>query len=228
MRIMPGAVLAENIFPLKRKQPRKSKKEYDLFQESKKELLGDDYPPEGQFFNKHWSVEQFKEFLKFGYSDQAKMFILRLDRLTITSAAYTGLSLAGRALYTICLNATSWENRKYDKRNGGRGVKEPGKPLSFRLPYNLVLAHGGFKSPKQIAAAFRELRAFGFLRQIGESRLGEANIYKIDTKYLELSEEYVAEITEKLKSDKTKNKNRTAVSELLTRRCTSDMEVIGH
>lgn len=206
----------EKVIPLKRKQSRKSRKEYDLFRESKKELLGNDYPPEGQYGGKHWSVEQFREFLKFGYSDQAKGFILRLDRLTITSPAYMALSLNARGLYTICLNSTNWEGRKYDKRNGGRAVKEPGKALSFYLPYNLVLAHGGFKSPKQIAAAFRELQAFGFLRQIGESGLGEANIYKICTEYLSVCEGDVARILENIKHNKTKNKKYTSDSELLT------------
>lgn len=42
----------------------------------------------------------------------------------------------------------------------------------------------------------------GFLRQIGESRFGEANIYKLDVWFLKLTLEQVADITASLKEKK--------------------------
>lgn len=216
------------------KTPRKSRKEYDLFKTVKKELLGDDYPEQARpYSNKHWSVDDFKTDLATRYGEGALTFVLRLDRKTMLTPAYIGLSVDGRALYTMCLNQTEWEGRKYDKRNGGRGVKEAGKPKSFLLPYNLVMAYGGFASKSKISKAFKELIALKFIRQVNQTTLGEANIYKLTPDFEDLSEAEVAAIKEQLNPNKKQRFNPKRVlpgisMEPLTLRSGISMEPLTH
>jgi hypothetical protein len=184
------------------KNQRKTDKEYDYFRELKKKELGDNYPPDHDYGANHWSVEQFQEQLRSHYNDKALKFDLRLKREDILSPAYIALSNDARALYTMCRNCTSWEKVKYDKRNGGRGLRNEGTPRSFMLPYNLVFAYGGFKSRQKIKKSFDELKALGFIIQIGEAKMGEANIYKLDTRFMKLTLDEVTDITASFKEGK--------------------------
>lgn len=186
---------SSNVILFKKPKPkRKSRKEYDLFHEARKRELGDDYPQEE---NKHWSREQFRSFLATGYSDRHLEWLIAVPRRTFVSPAYLALSFSARELYRLCLNQTSWEPRKVDKRHNERHFElAPGKPRSFRCPYNLCLAIG-FTSKNQIVAAFKELIELRFIRRISKPRLGEANIYKITDGFLQLTQSDIENILKK-------------------------------
>ncbi len=193
-----GKAAVSNVLPFHPQQPRKSKREYDLFRQARKEEFGDDYPPESNKFNQCWTVKQHRDDLDRRYTTPALEFGLNLKRKVFISPAYTGLSANARMLYTMCWNETQWGKRQYNKREGPRKVKAEGKPCSFYLPYNRCLAMG-FCSDRTISKAFKELIALQFIEKVGQSVPGEANIYKHVDGHMRLNEQQVAEIKEQLK-----------------------------
>jgi hypothetical protein len=200
---MAGVKAASNVLPFQAKQPRKSKKEYDLFKQARKEELGDGYPPESNRFNQCWTVHDHLHDIKMRYGKAALKFNLGLERSVFISPAYRALSANARMLYTMCWNETQWENREYNRREGPRKIKAKGKPCTFYLPYNRCMALG-FSSDRAISRAFKELISFQFIEKVNNPGRGEANIYKHVYGHKEITEDKAEAIKGLLKEGRKK------------------------
>lgn len=175
---------------------RKTRKEYDLFREAKKAELGDNYPDE-RGAGTHWTTEQFKEFYQRGYSKEELPWENKLPRLSMITDAYMALSFPASKLLMVCINQTYYPKQP-KKREQKRKKQHELKPNPFRLTYNAARVFG-FTNKRTTKKAFDELKALGFLEQVGDSNYGEANIYKLSYRHLKLTSEQVIEIKKQLK-----------------------------
>lgn len=169
------------------KKPKK-----DLFDTSPK--VTDIYSKEQQ----RWTPDDYIQAME-GLSDAKMAFLVCFQRRMLMSPAFRSLSPRASKLLVLCWNNT-WMEPSGDRRSigkHGRGKVYEAEP--FHCPYNLAIAFG-VGSRKQISEAFRELKSFGFLDQVGVSKRNSPNVYKRSTRWESLTADDINKIRQDLKS----------------------------
>lgn len=134
-----------------------------------------------------WTVDDYRSAMG-DRSFPARNFTLDiLIRFLVESPAFLSLSPRATKLFIACVNATWINSDVTTKRPGKRKAnseydreKEDRPDLDaepFYCPYAYAKVFG-VGSDKQIAQAFRELKAFKFIEQVGVSRRNMPNIYR--------------------------------------------------
>jgi hypothetical protein len=152
-----------------------------------------------------WTADNYRQALSQLPDKLLNFSFLMITRRMIVSPAYLSLSPRAAKLLIACVNAT-WISETYrDRRNVCKHV--PNKPdriktEPFMLPYSLceVFSVG---SRNQIKKAFDELKAFGFIAQVGRSWYNKPNIYRHIEDYLNLTWADIPNIKAQLKSKNT-------------------------
>lgn len=159
-----------------------------------------------------WTVDDYRSVMGDARVQGMRNFTLDiLIRYLVESPAFLSLSPRATKLFIACCNAT-WVNGDDSKRrpggrdNGNRfdATKEDRPDLDtapFYCTYNYAKAFGVGTS-KQIAAAFRELKAFGFIKQKGVSRRNYPNVYEHSSEYKALTWDDINRIKSELKLNK--------------------------
>lgn len=174
------------------------------------DLYNQDAPVTRDIFSKcraRWTKNDYIKALR-GLSDRRLNFNVWFKREMLVSPAFLMLSPRGSKLLMCCWNVTWLDPVGLDKRNTGkhniddRNTPQPEmtyETAPFMLPFSLAEAFG-VGTRKQITQAFRELKALGFVEQIGISRRNYPNIYRRSDGWKELSFEDVQRIQKELKN----------------------------
>lgn len=183
------------------------KRKTDLFDTSPKVI--DIYSKDQQ----RWTADDYVQAMS-SLSDAKMDFNVSFERRMLMSVAFRMLSPRATKLLMLCWNNT-WMEPVGDRRSIGKhGISKQGKQVyeaePFMCPYNLCVAFG-VGSRKQISEAFRELKALGFLDQVGVSKKNYPNIYKRSVRWESLTAEDIKQIRADLKQ---KNKYRTQIETL--------------
>lgn len=176
----------------------------------KADLFAPDIPDDiSDIFKKDrnkWSKDDYIKAFR-GLSDGQLRFKVQFQREMLVSPAFLGLSPRGTKLLVCCWNVTDLvpegkKNRPIGKHEiNSKGIMAheiEWNPKPFFCPYNLAEAFG-VGTPKQITKAFQELKALGFIEQIGISRRNYPNVYKRSEGWRRLSFEDVQRIQTELK-----------------------------
>lgn len=170
----------------------------DLFKESL-----DDEPRSIFDKDRHrWTVDDYREALGSLHDKLLNFSFLMITRRMVVSPAYLSLSPRASKLLVACINAT-WIDEAYnDRRNLRKHTDKPSKIKTqpFMMPYNLALAFNVGTCRNQIKVAFDELKALGFIAQVGTSWYNRPNVYQHIEDYLSLSWSDLNDIKAKLKS----------------------------
>ena len=151
-----------------------------------------------------WTKEDYRIALGQLTDKKLNFSILMLTRRTMVSPAFLELSPRATKLLLCAMNNT-WVAESYkDRRNTNKhteGIASVIETEEFVCPYSLAEAFG-VGSRKQIKEAFAELKALGFIEQIGVRKPNAMNVYIHSQDHLKLNYEQVAEIKQGLKKPK--------------------------
>lgn len=170
----------------------------DLFDTSPK--VTDIYSKDQQ----RWTPDDYVQAME-GLSDAKMAFQVCFQRRMLMSPAFRALSPRASKLLILCWNNT-WmepvgERRSIGKHSTSKQGKQIYEAEPFMCPYNLAVAFG-VGSRKQISEAFQELKALGFLDQVGVSKKNSPNIYKRSVRWESLTAEDIKQIQVDLKQKK--------------------------
>lgn len=175
----------------------------------KADLFAPDVPQTRDIFDKQrtrWTKNDYIKALQSLDFPRLK-FNVWFRREMLVSPAFLMLSPRAAKLLMCCWNVTWLDPAGLDKRNTNKHTIDdkntPQNEMSyeaapFMLPYNLAEAFS-VGTPKQITKAFQELKALGFIQQLGVSRRNYPNVYERSEGWRDLSFEDVQRIQTELK-----------------------------
>ena len=178
----------------------------------KSDLFAPEAPATRDIFDKQrsrWTKGDYIKALQ-SLSDRRLKFNVWFQREMLVSPAFLMLSPRAAKLLMCCWNVTWLDPAGLDKRNTNKHtIDDRSTPQNemtyetapFMLPYSLAEAFG-VGTRKQITKAFQELKALGFIKQIGISRRNYPNVYKRSEGWRRLSFEDVQRIQAELKLNK--------------------------